>query len=145
MRYPVVMLKINISLNAQAVPPESPVWELNGDQYELFPLPPGPARMFRAMLGQSDPAPAIVQQQPDALGPVGQYEIFPELGAAFRLKSPDEVDDSVLLKLQDVLNPPADTLGQILEAAEAEAGVSQPVRQQVVFDDPAAAQPGGRE
>lgn len=73
-----------------------PEWELSGDQYELFPLPPGPAQVFRTILGQPDPLPELLAHASD---PVQQYEIFPELAAALQPKPlPPEakVDSSML-------------------------------------------------
>ncbi len=89
-------------------------YELSGDQYELFPLPPGPSRVFRALLGQSDPPPELMAEPPAI---EDQYEIFPELGLALKGKPeppPGMVDDTELSKLQDVLEPGADKLASIL-------------------------------
>lgn len=77
-----------------------PVWALNGDQYELFGLPPGPSQAFRQLLGQSAPPPELLTR------PEEQYEIFPELAAALTPKPPPPpgmVEDGELGKLQHVL------------------------------------------
>lgn len=109
---------------------DAPRYELNGDQYELFPLPKGPSRMFRALLGQPELLPVSVDE------PQQQYEIFPELGAALQPKPeppPGMVDDSTLGKLQEVLNPSVVALGAILE--EPAPVVEEPARQVPRFDD----------
>lgn len=108
-------------MTATAEKVDPPVtWELNGDQYELFPLPPGPSRMFRSLLGQPDPAPELMRE-PD---PSDQYEIFPILGTALKPKEPPPpgmVDDGELGKLQEVLAPGADKLAGILASENDDA------------------------
>lgn len=96
-------------------------WEMSGDQYELFPLPPGPARMLRAILGQTDPSPELLAGAPEA---GQQYEIFPELAAALQPKSPspsDVVDDSSLHMLQEKLAPSVAALRAMLPPDVADA------------------------
>ncbi len=81
--------------------PATARWELNGDQYEMFGLPPGPSHMFRQLLGQPAPALELLRR------PEEQYEIFPELGAALTPKPPPPpgmVDDDQLDKLQHELD-----------------------------------------
>lgn len=93
-------------------------WEMSGDQYELFPLPPGPARMFRTILGQTDPLPELLAVAPES---GQQYEIFPELAAALEpkaLASSDMVDDSSLHLLQEHLNPSVEALRAMLPPDE---------------------------
>lgn len=106
------------SLPAERDPPK---WEMTGDQYELFPLPPGPARMFRAILGLPDPAPELVAE---AHEPEQQYEIFPELAKALQPKPElpaGMVDDTSLHHLQEKLSPSVAALGALL--AEDEGAV----------------------
>lgn len=93
-----------------------PHWELNGDQYEMFGVPPGPSAMFRKLLGQSAPPPELLVRVED------QYEIFPELGAALTPKAPlppGMVDDDELGKLQHVLDG-TEPKGKQLELVEEE-------------------------
>ena len=69
-------------------------WQLFEGQYELFPRPPGPSVMFRALLGLPDPAPQLLAAPAELDDYADQYQFFPELGEALRPKPlPDDHEE----------------------------------------------------
>lgn len=125
--------------------PRHPVFEMTGDQYELFPLLAGPTLAFRQLPGMArDAAPAVAAQPAD--GP--QYEFFPELAVALQPKaaSPAPAVDKAEMVDGSLLERLRETLGPANSAAPAPALVnnSAPVYRPVPLDEPAPRRFGER-